>query len=501
MKNTLPLHPFLIAIYPVLFLYSENIRQLSVSVVLVPLVFFGVSALILLLIGKRFLGNSERAALCVSIFFVWLFSYSVVRSTIAFEIAGMQLYRHMYFILIWTAVLLISLLLAVKVLLDYVKISKVLNIFAVLLILFPFLTITSDRYNQSTSPGSKAAPLRNGDISLSVRTDTLPDIYYIILDSYTGQKALKQYLDFDNSSFVHFLRSKGFFVAEDSHSNYAWTDLSVASTLNMDYLPTTPKSRASDTLQVDGTVSEYDLIRNSRARDFLESLGYKFVDLSIWSNQLFVTSNDYLYEYFTNDFNLSLLQMTILDRPLVENYILARVKRERILRTFDDLRSVVDAQGPVFVYAHFLIPHHPYVFDRTGNMHPFYLPRTENGSEKNRYLEQLLYANKEMEKTIDVILTKSTRIPIIVVQGDHGADQLGEGELVNARMRMSILNAYYLPDKGKKALYETITPVNTFRVIFNTYFGANLPLLPDEAFFSKNEPNPKLINITPLLRQ
>jgi hypothetical protein len=31
-----------------------------------------------------------------------------------------------------------------------------------------------------------------------------------------------------------------------------------------------------------------------------------------------------------------------------------------------------------------------------------------------------------------------------------------------------------------------MTPVNTFRIVFNRYFGTNLPLLPDENYIFVN---------------
>jgi hypothetical protein len=33
-------------------------------------------------------------------------------------------------------------------------------------------------------------------------------------------------------------------------------------------------------------------------------------------------------------------------------------------------------------------------------------------------------------------------------------------------------------------LYETISPVNTFRVIFNAYFGTDYEILPDISYYS-----------------
>jgi len=38
-------------------------------------------------------------------------------------------------------------------------------------------------------------------------------------------------------------------------------------------------------------------------------------------------------------------------------------------------------------------------------------------------------------------------------------------------------------------MYPSITPVNTFRLIFNAYFGTDLKLLPDISYFS-NWDNP-----------
>jgi hypothetical protein len=49
---------------------------------------------------------------------------------------------------------------------------------------------------------------------------------------------------------------------------------------------------------------------------------------------------------------------------------------------------------------------------------------------------------------------------------------------------MKILNAYYLPGDGKNMLYPGISPVNTFRVVLNSYLGGSLELLPDQSYYS-----------------
>ena len=42
-----------------------------------------------------------------------------------------------------------------------------------------------------------------------------------------------------------------------------------------------------------------------------------------------------------------------------------------------------------------------------------------------------------------------------------------------------VLNAVYLPNNGEALLYDSISPANTFRVIFNHYFDTNFDLLED----------------------
>lgn len=65
---------------------------------------------------------------------------------------------------------------------------------------------------------------------------TRPDIYFIVLDGYGREDMLRQLFGIDNSEFVGYLEEKGFIVPEHSLSNYPKTALSIASTLNLDYV-------------------------------------------------------------------------------------------------------------------------------------------------------------------------------------------------------------------------------------------------------------------------
>ena len=50
--------------------------------------------------------------------------------------------------------------------------------------------------------------------------------------------------------------------------------------------------------------------------------------------------------------------------------------------------------------------------------------------------------------------------------------------------RMSILNAYHFPRGGEQFLYDSITPVNTFRVVFNAYLNGTYSYVEDKQYFS-----------------
>ena len=63
-----------------------------------------------------------------------------------------------------------------------------------------------------------------------------PDIYYIILDTYTRQDVYRRVLAFDNSEFITALRERGFTVNDCSLSNYNSTSASMISALDMQYL-------------------------------------------------------------------------------------------------------------------------------------------------------------------------------------------------------------------------------------------------------------------------
>lgn len=105
---------------------------------------------------------------------------------------------------------------------------------------------------------------------------------------------------------------------------------------------------------------------------------------------------------------------------------------------------------------------------------------------KDDYLEQLIYANQLVTNVVADILAKSKTPPIIVLQGDHGFRYLPGTNQTNEAM--TILSAYHLPGAQPGWVYEGITPVNSFRMIFNHYFGTQYFYHPDVQLTEKDQP-------------
>jgi hypothetical protein len=170
-------------------------------------------------------------------------------------------------------------------------------------------------------------------------------------------------------------------------------------------------------------------------------------------------------------------------QPLIENSSLAGQRYythyQHVNFILDQLpRITTSIPGPKFVYAHIMSPHTPYIFLPDGSLNMdsrFY--NTETGTPSNPelqaegYINNVQYLNTRMLEILDEILMNSQTPPIIIVMGDHG--------YVLEERRFNNLMAFHFPDEGNASLYPTITPINTFRLISNLYFGTNLELRND----------------------
>ena len=106
---------------------------------------------------------------------------------------------------------------------------------SLILVFFAIIQVSSYYVTSLTNLiQSSLFSLKNEELHAEV--EHKPDIYYIILDAYARADVMQDFYGYDNSHFVEQLTDLGFYVAPCSQSNYAWTGLSLTSSLNMNYL-------------------------------------------------------------------------------------------------------------------------------------------------------------------------------------------------------------------------------------------------------------------------
>jgi hypothetical protein len=355
------------------------------------------------------------------------------------------------------------------------------------------------------------------------------------LDGYGREDLLGDLYGYDNSDFTGFLKARGFFVAQESVTNYSLTTLSLSSSLNMEYVNnlTSTKGEYSDNRNL-----LIDLIHNSKVRILLEAEGYQLVNIE--SGNIYTEIED-AYLYFESDensdlsksktrsantFEWLLLETTafqgVFDFLIVSHFQDDQDQgledsgyqehRSRILNAIEYLDYVVDQPGQYFVFVHMIIPHPPFVFAADGTkvyQTGFYNTldgdeyRSGQGNFQDNYIQgyigQVQFINSKLKSVIDSILRNSYVQPIIIIQGDHGPRAYLDGDSSgnsNLSETFSILNAYYFPDRNYSNLYPSISPVNSFRAVFNTYFKGSFRLFEDRSYYSSSHHPYKFIEVT-----
>lgn len=391
---------------------------------------------------------------------------------------------------------------------NFLTFTKLLNIIAATLVIISLINIGIYQI-RTINYGQGQTNKDSGKVGV-IEPGNLPDIYYIILDAYAASSTLREIYGYDNSEFIDYLTTKGFYVASRSRSNYLWTTMSIPSSINMNYI-----NYSSDIVGIDpgATAIIKEMWQNNEVSQLLRSIGYRCIYISDVDYVKIMRGFGYdvwtqprkLFGITLNPFTIKLIETTaghFIVGPLLETSA-----RESILRTFDAIANVPNIKEPTFVCAHIMCPHAPFIFDRDGNpakQDVFSLQNEQMWQNKQGYIDQLIFVNKKVEALVDDILSKSDAAPVIVLQADHGPNSENSSRTPYAELtdmqineRFNILNAYYLPENGSQLLYESITPVNSFRIVFNLYFGTNYELLEDESYYSNLNQQFKLFLVPP----
>ena len=505
-RRTWVLHPVFAALFPAIFFYGHNLAGFNPSIVVRPILVCLVVAAIITWVAGRIVGDLQRGALITSVGILTFVAHGYIYNTV--EYFGIYLNANGWswadgvFALTYGAFLLgcmffISRLKSPDVL------TRFMNAWTVILVAIPTIHIVSstsrvDALDEQMS--RKVPPLL---AQMDDRTTQLPDIYFIVLDGYARSDVLKEFYDYDNDDFLGYLRERGFLVVDNSFSNYSVTAMSLAATLNVDYLDRffdVTKTRNGNSRGI------RELMRRNRLFDFLRRHGYSIVSFpTVAYNADIPTSDVYLSRWW----HATSFEMALTDRTpipwLFRKCGWAMVQdwhRAMILDTLDNLPRVPRLDGPKFVYAHILAPHPPFLFGPRGealnpnHRYDMWLDGGDIGEKLgggrqlyvDLYRGQVEFLGRRIKSIIGEILAGADTPPIIVLQSDHGpvySPWIPERTDRAAGIRLGILNALYLPGMETARLSDTLTPVNTFRVILNEYFGAEYELLENRHYWAE----------------
>ena len=492
-----PLHPVLFAAASALVLYASNLRETHFVDIAPTLAMAVASALALLLIftaATRSFG--PRAAILASLlllgalYHVALFEWldrlfggalpneAATPLTIAI-VAGLMTF------VAWTRF-------------DLTLPNAVLNGIALVILATPLWSATQYAWETAgMRPAQSTAPSSPQFIDRAAATPGaagMPDIYYLIFDRYGSEYTLWREYGFDNRPFLDGLRERGFYVASESHANYPKTAPSLAATFSMDYLDFSddPLAARNEWHPI------YDMLEDHRVGDFLRSRGYREIQIGGWWSA--TQDNDAADENY--NFGLSEFAWLYLRRSIIPKLIEMAAPESglagmtawdngqcrRVPLQFEKVKEISERPEATFTFVHILLPHEPYVFNADGAC----LSRQEMArrGQQGGYVGQLRYANSMIADMVDQLLSRDDK-PIIILQADEGPypepyrTSNRSWKLATPRelaMKTGILNAYYFPDGDYSALYPEITPVNTFRLMFDKEFGTAFGLLPDRLY-------------------
>ena len=507
------IHPILIALYPVFFVYSQNIHLILIQGIVFPLIIILGIAIAIWAVIKAILKNARKSALLTSLYVFLFFSYGHIFNVI--ESNSTQEYSilsHVFLLITYVFIVIFVTYYFVKTHRKLNSVTTIANVISITLVSFVLFNIGIFNFeNLNNYQDEMDVP-----ITLENNLKNFPDVYYIVLDEYAPLRTLDTFYDYDNSNFIKFLQEHGFYVTKNSHSNYAQTFLATASTLNMKNV-----NHLSDIIGEESLDQRipYQMINNNLVMENFKTMGYEIYsfDSGWWGTRNLQIADVNLCSKNQNvDFHtlyklkqtsiLRVFDMFIKDPT---SKVFHQERRDRIFCQFDDITKIKqETEKPVFVFMHVMAPHDPYVFGPNGEevdykytFGPTGTPYLDPNEEKNAYLNQLIYLTKILEETIENLQENSDNQPIIIVQSDTGPST-NFGEVTNEMHqvgRMSIFNAYYFPNGQYDLLYDDITPVNSFRVVFDSQFQTNYGMVEDKIFFSTYEKPYALIELNDLL--
>ena len=494
-KKSFIIHPFLLSIFPIISLYSSNLRELPFQEIFLPMFLILSFTIGIWILLRYILKNYRKSAFIISLLLILFFSYGHVYNLVDdVTVAGLDIGKSRYLLVPYIFSLGVGAYYFIRTTRKLDKATTITNYITISIILIVSVNIAtfymaSDEsfYSEQTFENYFAGMEDTRTAFTQSDKNNFPDVYYIILDGYAGTNSLKEFLDFNNQEFVTFLNDQGFYVQPQSFSNYPITPMSMAATLNMKYINNLADIVGTD---LDNMHPTFNLIQENLVMKKFKSKGYIMTSFGTKIVHL-NDSEKFDFQYCENNtlLNNKLISTTL--HQSIIGYFVEKVwyqeQRDKILCAFSELPEIKNINGPTFLYAHFNMPHTPYIFSANGEpVDPSRQSNLGSHDDVDSYINYLKFANNKIEKLVEQLLETDNQ-SIIIIQSDHGSGfgldwENPTNDMI--RQKMSNFQAIYLPNGDSDLASKSITPVNIFLIVFNSYFNENHEILPDKIFWN-----------------
>jgi hypothetical protein len=271
-------HPVLFGLYPIIALLAANISQIRpeaairsfiISILLMVVVY----GLALLLIRNR-----SVAAIFTTFGLILFYSYGHVYQLIEGKmLGGLDIGRHRFLGILWIALFAVGTWFIFKKAGKAKNFNGLLNTISIILIVLPLFQIGQFEVRAANvkEGGNTVKAAITAPTGKNLDPETLPDVYYIILDGYSRDDILKELYGYDDSEFYAQLKELGFVIPDCAQSNYARTALSISSALHMDYIQNFSTLYKQGDQSLDMPVY-LDYIRHSPVRSYLSGLAIRW---------------------------------------------------------------------------------------------------------------------------------------------------------------------------------------------------------------------------------
>lgn len=267
----------LFGVFPVVALYAHNIEQLKRDQLWSPLALAAAMAggvfWVSFWVARR---NADRASVMSSALLVCFFAYGHV-------VQFVKPYVPLRLVPFWALAVFVLFCGVIVAVVCWARRSQavpgratvVLNVVGAFLVMSSGIRVVAFERSVRVSEPLWRLPSGGGVLE---GDRALPNIVHLVFDRYPSLSTLRDLYGYDNREFLDSLKMLGFFVAESSCCNYGSTDMSLSSTLNLDYVdslfyavPVAIRSRVWA-----------EAMQNNRVVGLLKQQGYRYTHMGSW---------------------------------------------------------------------------------------------------------------------------------------------------------------------------------------------------------------------------